>query len=235
MPYPLATPDDLKETVRAVEALGRRVVARQADVRDIDQLLAAVADGVGELGRLDIVCANAGIVPPFVGPTDPASRSRAFAQVVDINLTGVFRTVEACKQAVIDSGDGGSIIVTSSLAGLRAIGAGGGYGESKHGLVGLVRCYAQELAPHHIRVNSIHPTNVRTPMLINEATMRAFRPDLEHPTEDDALEGFQTLNLLPVPYIEAADVSDTVLFLASAESRFITGAAIPVDAGGAVK
>lgn len=235
VPYPLATAADLEETVKEVEALDRRIIARVADVRDLDQLTAAVTEGVAELGRLDIVCANAGITGSYAQSTDIAQRVAQFDLVADVNLTGVFRTVEATKQALIDSGDGGSIILTSSLAGLRALPAGGGYTASKHGLVGMMRAYAHELAPHMIRVNSIHPTNVATPMILNEATARAFRPDLENPGEEDMKEALSFLNLLPIPYVEARDMSNAVLWLASDEARYVTGVTLPVDAGAAIK
>lgn len=235
VPYPMATDEDLQETVRAVEALDRRIVARKADVRDIGQLAAAVQEGVAELGRLDIVCANAGITGPYAAAATLEERSASFETVADVNLTGVYRTVEASRDALISSGGGGSIIITSSLAGLRALGAGGGYTEAKHGLVGLMRSYAIELAPHMIRVNTIHPSNVATPMILNEATYKAFRPDLENPTEEEALGALAGLNLLPIPYTEPRDISNAVLFLASEEARYITGVALPVDAGGAIK
>jgi len=235
VPYPMSTPEDLAETVRGVEALGRRMVARHADVRDFTQVKEAVDEGVAELGRLDIVCVNAGITGTLSPSEDVESRVRIFAQVVDVNLTGAFRTVEATKQHVIDSGAGGSIIITSSLAGLRALGAGGGYGESKHGLVGMMRSYAHELAPHMIRVNTIHPSNVKTPMIMNEALYRAFRPDLPNPTAEEAASTLASLNLMPIPYTEPEDISNAVLFLASEEARYITGVALPVDAGGAIK
>lgn len=235
VPYPMATPEDLRETVRAVEAEGRRIVARQADVRAFDQVSAAVAEGVAELGRLDIVIANAGITGAYEAVADPADRVAEFEQVVNVNLTGVYRTIEAAKQPLIDTGDGGSVIIISSLAGLRALGAGGGYAAAKTGLIGLMRGYAHELAPYRIRANSVHPTNVRTPMIINDATARAFRPDLENPSQADVDAALSHLNLLPVPYVDASDISDAVLFLASDESRYITGTALPVDAGGAVK
>ncbi len=236
VPYSLATREDLAETVRAVEALDRRIVARRVDVRDIEKMAAAVSDGVAELGRLDIVCANAGIVGPYgLDTADLVSRLAAFRLVVDVNLTGVFCTVEASRRALIDSGDGGSIIITSSLAGLRALGAPGGYTEAKHGLVGMMRAYAKEFAPHFIRVNTVHPTNVKTPMIMNDATYRAFRPDLENPTLAEAEAALGYLNLLPVPYLAPDDITDAVLWLASDESRYITGVALPVDAGGALK
>jgi (+)-trans-carveol dehydrogenase len=229
--YPMASADDLAETVRQVEALDRRIYAAEADVRDFDAISAAVDKGVGEFGRLDIVLANAGIVA-----TDfSVNRVTAFRNVVDVNLTGVFITIEATRQHLIDGGRGGAIVITSSLAGIRALGAGGGYTEAKHGLVGLMRATATELAPHLIRVNSIHPTSVRTPMIENDNFYKLFRPDLEHPTLADAEPGLSTLNLLPIPYVETVDISSAVLFLVSDDGRYITGAALPIDAGGAIK
>jgi (+)-trans-carveol dehydrogenase len=232
VPYPMGTQADLDETVKLVEALDRRVVASKADVRDPEGLAAAVDEGVAQLGRLDIVLANAGIVGHPLGTINPA---KTFRDVVDVNLTGVYTTVEVSKQHLIDSSPGGSIVITSSLAGLRALGAGGGYTEAKHGLVGMMRTYALELAQHMIRVNSVHPTNVRTPMIQNDVIYGIFRPDLENPTEEEALAGLAFLNLLPVPYIEVEDVSNAILFLVSDDARYITGAALPIDAGGAIK
>jgi (+)-trans-carveol dehydrogenase len=229
--YPMASAADLEETVRQVEALDRRIYATEADVRDFDAISAAVDKGVGEFGRLDIVLANAGIVA-----TDfSTNRVTAFRNVVDVNLTGVFITIEATRQHLIDGGRGGAIVITSSLAGLRALGAGGGYTEAKHGLVGLMRATATELAPHLIRVNSIHPTSVRTPMIENDNFYKLFRPDLEHPTLADAEPGLSTLNLMPIPYVETVDISNAVLFLVSDDGRYITGAALPIDGGGAIK
>jgi (+)-trans-carveol dehydrogenase len=229
--YPMSTMDDLKETVRLVEATGQRIIATVADVRDFDAIKGAVDDGVAEFGRLDIVLANAGIVSTdFQTP-----RMTAFRNVVDVNLTGVFATIEATRQHLIDGGRGGSIVITSSLAGLRALGAGGGYTESKHGLVGLMRATATELAPHMIRVNSLHPTSVLTPMIDNENLFKLFRPDLEHPTISDAEIGLASLNLMPVAYVETRDITNAVLFLVSDEGRYITGVTLPIDAGGSIK
>ncbi|MBL7496632.1 mycofactocin-coupled SDR family oxidoreductase [Frankia sp. CNm7] len=235
VPYPMAVKEDLATTVREVEALGRRIVAREADVRDLEALAAVVGEGVAELGRLDIVCANAGITGPYAPAASAADRVRIFRAVVDVNLTGVYITIEASKQAIIDGGNGGSIIITSSLAGLRTLGAGGGYTEAKHGLVGLMRGAAHELAPHLIRVNSIHPSNVATPMIINEMAFRTIRPDKEAPTQDDLGEVLGLMNLMPVPFLESSDISNAVLFLASDESRYITGVTLPLDAGAAIK
>jgi len=232
VPYAMATPDDLAGTVLEIEALDRRVVAVQADVRDADALAAAADFGVAELGRLDIVVANAGII---TSDSTGATRAQIFRDVVDVNLTGVYLTVEATRRHLIEGGRGGSIVLTSSLAGLRALGAGSGYTESKHGVVGLMRSLAIELAPHFIRVNSVHPTMVDTPMIMNDYVFGKFRPDLEHPSREDAESAFATQNLLPIPYVEAIDISHAILFLVSDAGRYITGATLSIDAGAALR
>lgn len=234
VPYALATPEDRDETVRAVEALGRRIVFHKADVRDIDRLSAAVAEGVSAFGRLDIVVANAGISGPYTQAETPAERVKDFQLVIDVNLTGVANTVEAARESLLAT-PGGSIVITSSLAGLKSLGAGGGYTESKHGLVGMMRSYAHEFAPHMVRVNSVHPTNVRTPMIMNDTTARAFRPDLEDPSEEDVATALSFLNLMPIPYVDPIDITNAVLFLVTDDSRYVTGVALPVDAGAAIK
>jgi (+)-trans-carveol dehydrogenase len=235
VPYALATEDEFAQTVALVEKAGGRIVAVKADVRDTEQLASAVDKGVQQFGRLDIVCANAGITGSYSPAPTVTERVQLFEQVVNVNLSGVYRTIEVCKQHLIDNAPGGVVIITSSLAGLRALGAGGGYTEAKHGLVGMMRAYAHELAPHLIRVNSIHPTNVNTPMIVNETTRKAFRPDLEDPTDQDVEAALTWLNLMPVPFVEVDDISNAVLFLASDEARYITGVALPVDAGAAIK
>jgi (+)-trans-carveol dehydrogenase len=225
VPYSMATPEDLKETVDAVEALDRRIVARQADVRDYDGLKAALDAGVAELGRLDIVCANAGI-----GSFAPAAElpEEIWREVIDINLTGVWNT---CKAAIAHIADGGSLVLTSSAAGLKGMPNIAHYAAAKHGVVGLMRTLAQELAPRMIRVNSVHPTAVDTPMVRNEASYGLFQPDLASPTEQDFVSVATELNLLAIPWVEARDISNAVLFLASDESRYITGVTLPIDAG----
>ena len=151
--------------------------------------------------------------------------------MIDINLSGVWRTAKAAIPHLIAGGRGGSIILTSSVAGLAGLQNIGHYVSAKHGLVGLMRTLALELAPHSIRVNSLHPTTVNTDMIQNQALYRVFRPDLENPTADDARAVLATVNTLPVPWVEAVDVSNALLFLASDEARYITGVALPVDAG----
>ncbi len=231
-PYGPATDEDLAETVRQVEALDRRIVATTADVRDFDGLKAAVDEGVAQLGRLDIVAANAGI-STAMAPAEELSEEM-WVDMVDVNLHGVWRT---CKAAIphLKASGGGSIIITSSDAGLFAFPNIAHYVSAKHGVVGLMRTLALELAPHMIRVNSVHPTVVDTPMVNNDATYRLFRPDIENPTVDDFKEAAAGINALPIPWVEAVDISNAVLWLASDEARYVTGVPLPVDAGAAVK
>jgi SDR family mycofactocin-dependent oxidoreductase len=228
VPYPMATPEDMDETVKEVEALDRRIVAAQADVRDSGALTAALDAGVAQLGRLDIVSANAGIAS--IGLLSEVAE-QSWQDMIDINLSGVWRTAKAAVPHLIAGGRGGSIILTSSVAGLSGAPNIGHYASAKHGLVGLMRSLALELAPHSIRVNSLHPTMVDTDMIQNQAMYRLFRPDLDSPTADDFRAGLATFNVLPVPWVEPVDVSNALLFLASDEARYITGVPLPVDAG----
>jgi SDR family mycofactocin-dependent oxidoreductase len=233
IPYPGATEADLAETVKQVEALDRRIVAVKADVRDYAGLKAALDDGVAQLGRLDIVSANAGI---GTAPVPAWEMEESIWQtMIDINLTGVWHTAKAAIPHLIEGGHGGSIIITSSAAGLQAYQNIAHYVSAKHGVVGLMRTLALELAPHFIRVNSLHPTQVDTPMIQNEPTWRLFRPDLEHPTEADFAPASQAMNALPIPWVDPVDISNAVLFLASDESRYVTGVTLPVDAGAVIK
>ncbi|MGY1706587.1 mycofactocin-coupled SDR family oxidoreductase [Geodermatophilus sp. SYSU D00697] len=231
VPYGMATPDDLAETVAAVEALDRRIVATRADVRDYSALKSAVDRGVAELGRLDIVCANAGIFSFTTGELDEPM----WRDMIDVNLTGVWHTTKACVPHMVEGGRGGSIVLTSSTAGLMGFPNFAHYVAPKHGVVGLMRTLALELAPHMIRVNSVHPTSVDTDMIQNEATYRLFAPDLDHPTRDQVGERFAALNALPIQWVEPRDISNAVLFLASDEARYITGVTLPVDAGSTQK
>ncbi|RIQ14390.1 mycofactocin-coupled SDR family oxidoreductase [Jiangella rhizosphaerae] len=232
VPFPMATPEDLAETVKEVEALDRRIVAVQADVRDYDAVRGALDDGVAELGRLDIVAANAGISELGIPTADMDERS--WQNTIDVNLTGVWHT---CKAAVphLRAAGGGSIVITSSGAGLKGMANLAAYVSAKHGVVGLMRTLANELAPDFIRVNSVHPGVVNTPMVQNDAIYRLFRPDLDEPTRDDALDVFTSLHALDIPWLEAVDISNAVLFLASDEARYITGVTLPVDGGFFVK
>jgi (+)-trans-carveol dehydrogenase len=232
VPYPMASPEDLAATVKEVESLDRRIVATKADVRDFDGLKKAVDDGVAKLGRLDIVSANAGIASFGAAQDLPES---TWQDMLAVNLTGVWHTTKAAIPHLIAGGRGGSIVLTSSAAGLQAYQNTAHYTSAKHGVVGLMRTLALELAPHSIRVNSVHPTQVNTPMIMNEDSYKRFRPDLEHPTQADFAAVSQGMNALPVDTIEAADVSNAVLFLASDEARYVTGVALPVDAGAVIR
>jgi (+)-trans-carveol dehydrogenase/(-)-trans-carveol dehydrogenase len=228
VPYPMATEADLAETVRLVEALDRRVVSRQADVRDLAALTAAVRDGVAELGRLDIVVANAGV--GGYGLLHEIAED-AWEDMMAINLTGVWKTLRATVPAMIEGGRGGSVILISSAAGLKGVPGIGHYVTAKHGLVGMARSAALELAPLNIRVNSLHPGTVDTDFIQNEATYRIFRPDLDAPSRQDFDLTARTLMALDIPYLDPIDVSNAVLYLASEEARYVTGSAMSVDAG----
>jgi SDR family mycofactocin-dependent oxidoreductase len=228
VPYPMATPDDLAETVKEVEALDRRIVATQADVRDYSALKAALDDGVAQLGRLDIVSANAGIVSYGLAAD---LEEQTWQDVIDTNLTGVWHAAKAAIGHLKAGGRGGSIVLTSSTAGLMAMENLAHYVSAKHGVVGLMRTLALELAPDLIRVNSVHPTSVNTPMIHNDATYRLFAPDLENPTREQVGERFLGMNALPVSWVEPVDISNAVLWLASDEARYVTGVTLPVDAG----
>ena len=233
VPIPMSTPEDLAETVELVKAKGGRIYAAEVDVRDFDGLKAAVDEGVGQFGRLDIVVANAGLAAS--GNAIHEMDRNLWQDSIDVNLTGVWNTAKASVQHIIDGGRGGAVVLTSSVGGLKAHPFVGNYVSAKHGVVGLMRTMAVELAPHSIRVNSVHPTQVNTPMLINDMTFRMFRPDLENPTAEDMAPISQMMNALPVPWVEAVDISNAVLFLTSDEGRYITGVTLPIDAGSILK
>jgi SDR family mycofactocin-dependent oxidoreductase len=231
--YPPATEGDLAQTVREVEALDRRIVARQADVRDFAAVDEALRAGVAELGHVDIVAANAGIFQ-FGSPAHEESVTD-WDENIAVNLTGVWNTVRAAAPLMIAQGTGGSIVLTSSTAGLKGTPNLASYTAAKHGVVGLMRTLALELGKYQIRVNTLHPTGVATPMGLNDAIFRLFLPDLAEPTRADFEPIMAALNVLPVACIEPVDVSNALLFLASDEARYITGAALPVDAGALAK
>lgn len=230
---PPSTPDDLAETADLIKGLDRRIVTAEVDVRDYDALKAAVDGGVEQLGRLDIICANAGIGNG--GQTLDKTSEEDWRDMIDVNLSGVWKTVKAGVPHLISQGDGGSVILTSSVGGLKAYPHTGHYIAAKHGVVGLMRTFAVELGQHFIRVNSVHPTNVNTPMFMNEGTMKLFRPDLKNPGPEDLKVAAQFMHVLPVGWVEPVDISNAVLFLASDESRYITGLPVTVDAGSMLK
>src|SRR6202048_2477292 len=225
--YPNASPEDLEETVKLVEKEGRRIVARQADVRDADAVQKVVADGLEEFCRIDIVLANAGVIR--LGPG--GDRRQTFRDIIDVNLIGVWNTVEAAIPALIDGGRGGSIVLTSSSAGLKAPhtdrAGGQAYTAAKRGLVGLMQVWANHLAQYSIRVNTIHPTGVATGMVMNE-TMAALVA-----AEDVAVTAMQ--NALPIPVLMPEDIAGAVAFLVSDGAKFIAGTRWPLDAGFAVR
>ncbi|GAB2480473.1 mycofactocin-coupled SDR family oxidoreductase [Jatrophihabitans fulvus] len=231
--YDGATDEDLAETVKAVEALDRRIVATKADVRDYTALKNALDAGVAELGRVDIVAANAGIFE-FGGPTDEVGNEE-WDDVMDVNAKGVWHTCKAVIPHLKQQNTGGSIIITSSTAGIKGTPNVAAYTASKHAVVGLMKTLALELGQFNIRVNSVHPTGVATDMILNESAFRLFRPDLEHPTREDAEPVFATTNALPIPWVEPVDISNAILFLASDEARYVTGTELKVDAGYCVR
>ncbi|MER6936505.1 mycofactocin-coupled SDR family oxidoreductase [Nocardioides sp. NPDC127514] len=228
VPYPLATEAELKETVNLVQGLGRKIVASHADVRDFSALEAAVADGVAELGRLDIAVANAGILS--AGPTE-ALPEQTWRDMIDVNLTGVYYAAKAAIPHIRAGGQGGSIVLTSSALGIRAMPNMAHYVAAKSGVIGLMRVMALELAAEKIRVNTVNPSIADTPMVQNEAVHKLFMPHIDNPTREQAAEVFATLNPMPTPWVDAQDVSDAVLFLVSDEARFVTGLEFKIDAG----
>jgi SDR family mycofactocin-dependent oxidoreductase len=228
VPYPLGTEEELAETVEQVKGLGRRIVAAKADVRDEAAVTKAFEEGLAVFGRVDIVIANAGIMP-VVGPTSTVVQ--AWHDCIDVMLTGVLYTIEAAIPTLVEQNQGGAIVLTSSAAGLKGTTRSLrsktygmlGYTAAKHGVVGLMRSYANALGSYSIRVNSVHPTGANTPMVANDALLAAG---------SEVPELFEAMaNILPVPLIEAQDISDAVAWLVSDQARYVTGAVIPVDAG----
>jgi SDR family mycofactocin-dependent oxidoreductase len=223
VPYPLASPDDLAATVKLVEETGARIYAVEADVRERDSLKSALRAGTEVLGdRLDIVIANAGIAP--------MAGEDAWQDVIDVKLTGVYNTVDVAMKPMVKFGNGGSIVLTSSVAGLVGLGspiAGSvGYAAAKHGIVGLMRVYANVLAQFNIRVNSIHPAGVDTPMIDNDFT-RSWLEGMAQQSQ----RGPDMSNALPVQTLKVEDIANAVLWLVTDASRYVTGVALPLDAG----
>ena len=229
--YPMATPEDLDETVNLVEKTGRRIVAERADVRDFDRLREVVARGAAEFGRVDFVLANAGILPAM---GEHRGEVAAFVDAVDVMLKGVHFTIEAALPAM-EHGDGGAIVITSSAAGLKSISPGpetmshgaAGYNAAKHGVVGLMRYYATSLAERNIRVNSVHPGGVATPMILNEVVAGYV---VDHPRFGDS-----QLPLLPDGLVTPEAVTEAMVYLCGSAGRYLTGVALPIDAGLVVK
>jgi SDR family mycofactocin-dependent oxidoreductase len=230
--YPMSTRDELDETVKLVEKTGRRIVAEQVDVRNFAQLMSGVSRAVATLGRLDFVLPNAGIMP---GWGDHGHDTRAFVDTIDVSLSGVYYTIEAALPSLLSHGDGGAIVITSSTAGLNSLcpvfsfqsHGFAAYHAAKHGVVGLMRYYATSLAEKNIRVNTVHPSGVATPMIVNDYVDRVFD---EHPAASTVIA-----HLLPVTLIAPEDVSEAIVYLCGQSGRYITGITLPVDGGITVK
>ncbi len=233
VPYPLGTADELAETKSLVEAAGRRCATTTADVRSLEQLGAAVDLAKETFGGIDILVSNAGI---WSSSTDSWSLDEETWQtMIDVNLTGQWKTAKAVVPTMIEGGNGGAITITSSSIGLKATAGNVHYTSAKHGVIGLVRTLAHELAPHNIRVNAICPTAVKTTMITNDALYALFRPDLASPSLADAEPPLADLNMLDVSLIEPSDVSAAISWLVSDDARYVTGIALPVDAGSTAK
>jgi SDR family mycofactocin-dependent oxidoreductase len=230
VPYPMSDSEDLITTVDLVKSRGRRVFASEVDVRDLAGMQRAVQAGVAELGRLDIVVANAGTL------NDTATlwelTEDQFRDQIDVNLTGVWKTIKATVPTLLRQNEGGAIILISSISGLTVELNVGHYAASKHGVNGLMRTLSGELAPYGIRVNSVNPTNVNTLMINNPRYNRLFAGGKDGATQEDALPALTAMHALPVPFLDPIDVSNAVVYLASEDGRYITGAAHVIDAGG---
>jgi (+)-trans-carveol dehydrogenase/(-)-trans-carveol dehydrogenase len=232
--YDMATEEDLATTVGMVEELDRQIVARVADVRDAEAVAAIAEEGMQKFGRLDVVCANAGIGVNQHADSWELTREH-WQDSIDINLTGPWTTVRATVPHMIETGPGGSVIFTTSLLGLKGMPNVSNYTAAKHGLTGLMKSLAIELAPHRLRANAVAPGNTLTRALDNDAGYRAFRPDLEKPTRDDFFEACLLFNTFPEPWAQPEDITAAVLWLASEEARFVTGTSVPVDLGAMLK
>jgi (+)-trans-carveol dehydrogenase len=225
--YPLSTTDDFAETAKLVTGTGQRIETYIGDVRSSADMRGATEQALSTFGKIDIVVANAGIwTPGSVWEMD----DQTWQDMIDINLTGVFNTVRFAIPQMIER-KSGSLILISSTCGVKALGWMPHYNAAKHGVMGLTRSLALDLGPYFVRANAILPSTVNTPMIMNDASYKIYRPDLENPTREEAMSGFYAHNAMPRPYVEPEDVSEAVLFLASDASRYITGIGVPVDLG----
>lgn len=234
--YEMPTREDLEETVAMVEQLDRRMIGRQADVRDLAALREVVSEGVAEFGGLDAVVANAGlgVGVPNVKPAWELDESD-WTMMIDVNLSGVWRTICASVPALIETGRGGAVVITTSTLGLKGEFNVAHYAASKHGATGLMKSLAKDLAQHRLRANAVLPTQTLTPMLDHEGCYHVFRPDLENPTREDFMEASQMVNLLPEPWVQPQDITEAVVWLASDRARYVTGISLPVDLGSLIK
>ncbi len=229
--YPLATEEDLAETVRLVEAAGGAMHAAKGDVRDLARLREVVREGVDRFGRLDVIVANAGIYSP--SPTQFLT-SEQWDETIGVNLTGVFNAVRAGMRRMIEQNEGGAIVITSSTAGLKGFYGCPAYNAAKHGVVGFMRSLALELAPNQIRVNTVHPTSVGTPMILNDSFPKLVSPEPDAGF-DQAAEFLRPQQPMDIAWLQPGDISDAVLWLCSEEARWVTGVTLPVDAGALLK
>nr|WP_296775857.1 mycofactocin-coupled SDR family oxidoreductase [Rhodococcus sp. (in: high G+C Gram-positive bacteria)] len=227
VPYSESTDQDMAETIKAVESLDRRILFRKADVRDLAALQAVADEGLAEFGQIDIVIANAGVAS-FGSALD--LEEDTWQDMIDINLTGVWKTIKAAVPSMIERGQGGSIILTSSVAGLVAFPNLAHYVAAKHGVTGLMKALSIELAPHRIRANSIHPGNVDTYMTTNEATLKVFTGGAST-NRDEAAKIVAGMNALPLPWVDPIDITNAVMYLASDDGRYVTGTTTVIDAG----
>jgi SDR family mycofactocin-dependent oxidoreductase len=231
--YPMSTPDDLQETVKLVEQADRRIHASIGDVRDVESLRSAYQEGLDTFGHIDLVVANAGIMPVW-GPA--SDTMQAWHDCLDVLLTGVLNTIEVAYPRMLEQGTGGSIVITSSMAGvtpmMRTLGGRTlgllGYSAAKAALINLAQNYASILAYHNIRVNAVLPTGVNTPMVDNDMVRDRF-------ANADREDVLTLVNAIPVDFVEAEDIANAVLFLCSDESRYFTGSALRVDAGSSLR
>ncbi len=233
VPYASATEDDLAETVLLVEKAGQRALAAEADIRSSEQLDEAVVRAKESFGHIDILVSNAGIWS--LSHESWKLDDETWQTMLDINLTGQWKTTKAVIPTMIEQGTGGAITITSSSIGLKATTGNVHYTSAKHGVIGLVRTLAHELAPYAIRCNAVCPTSVDTTMITNDAIYQLFRPDLEHPTFADTEEALTGLNIMPIALLSPLDVSNAICWLVSDEARYVTGIALPVDAGSTAK
>ena len=231
IPYPLGTEDELQETAEAVEKLDRRAVWAKVDIRNAEHLNEVVSEAVAELGGLDIVSAGAGVCG-FGQVLDLTVEE--WKEQIDVNLTGAFNTAKATIPHILAHGRGGSVIFTASTCGLEAVQGIGHYNASKHGVVALTKTLAIELGPRRVRVNALCPTNVATPMVQNDTTWKLFFPDVENPSQADAEAPnsiVRQMHVIPIPWVEPEDISAGLLYLASDDSRYVTGTTLVIDAG----
>lgn len=232
VPYPLATEEDLWETSKGVERCGRACVAIKADAADARQMSGVVAAGLKAFGKIDVLVANHGITS--FGSAWELSDDQ-WDEMIRVNLTGVWQAAKSVIPHMIERGEGGSLIFTASGAGLMGVVNIAHYVAAKHGVIGLMKTLALELGRHNIRVNAICPGTVGTPMIHNEATYKLFAGGKDDATYEDTKPAFAKLNKLPILEVEPVDISNGIVYLTSDLGRYVTGVALPIDAGFVMK